>query len=213
MIVRFAVRPLLLLCVVALLPLPTQAGGSPPLSQDILPDCAHRPLYEASLISGAGPFTPPNDPYVPHPATPRLSYNFLNTGIAIPHLVLSVDSRGSFTAGRVGSSINTGHGLLYPRFRLVSHSGSIWVWDFGPLPAGSEELIHVAMKLKRHCCYTALMRAFGNVDRYGNPIPSTAIAGAGGGMSGSSSSTAVPTARKSLDLHQASPASDGRIMP
>jgi len=181
-------RPLFLGLFLALAPTITSAGGQPPAASSPygLQSCAHSTPYEVRLLSGAGPFAPANDPFVKHPLVPKLSYNFLNTGAAIPHLVLVVDSRGSFTPGKATATINTGHSRYRPSIRLISSAGSISTWDFGPLPAGAEELIHVPMHLKRQCCYMAFLHTYANLDRSGRPDQQSAI---NGGFSGGGGST------------------------
>ena len=181
----FIARSLILAVVLALVPTFTSAGGVPPSPLGGgTSACAHRTAYEVQMISSAGPFAPRNDPFIKRPLVPKLTYNVLNTGASMPHLVISLDSRGTFVPGRVSATLNTGHGLQWPRILLIAHTGSVYEWDFAAFPAGAEELIHIQMHLKRQCCYSASVRAFGNLTSYGTPDPTSAVSGGASGGSG-----------------------------
>jgi hypothetical protein len=180
-------RSLILGILLALVPGVISAGGIPLGTFAAgAPTCAQHPSYEVQMISGAGPFAPTNDPYIKNSLRPKLTYNLLNTEATMPHLVVSIDSRGSFVPGRVSATVNTGHRVYGPRIRLLSHRGSVYGWDFAAFPAGAEELIHVQMHLKRRCCYSAFIRTFGNLTPNGSPDPQSLVSEGASGGSGSS---------------------------
>lgn len=190
-------RPLIIGVLLALAPAITSAGGPAPsaagsavsASPYAFLSCGRHSAYEVQMISGAGPFGASNLPFNKQPLKPKLSYNFLNTGVAIPHLVLVIDSRGSFTPGNVTAAINTGQRRYRPLVRLIARSGSTFTWDFGPMPAGAEELIHITIHLKRQCCYMEFLRTYGNLDRSGRPDMESLVNGGSSGGGGSSSSS------------------------
>lgn len=179
-------RPFFFVLLVALFPTGAAAGGPGIVPPSPTSSCNHRTPYQVSLISGAGPFTPANDPFVKHPAIPKLSYNYLNTGATIPHLVLQVMTRNTFTPGGVSAVVNTGTRRYFSSVTLLLHAGQEYIWDFGTLPAGAEVLVRVQMHLQRRCCYAAFVQTYANRTPFGQPDPATLVVGGISGGSGSS---------------------------
>jgi hypothetical protein len=176
--------------------LQAQAGGSPWQSDATSAAAPCSGAYSAEMQSGVGPISPPLRPGGKSRQHTNAYFAILSTGANIPNLVMTVDSRGSWTPMQVTATRDAGKGQTPVKIRLLAHTGTMYIWDYGPLPNGAVARIYLQLHLANPCCYQIFLRSYGNL-KNGQPDPNSLIPGASGGMGGSSSSSAPPPPKPS----------------
>lgn len=101
--------------------------------------------------------------------------DFRNAGPAIPHFVLRVDSRHSWSVEGLSASTrnNTVPRLLTPR--ILSVHGSTWILDFGRLPHGAFLHVRLAITPVGRSKPGGELSAFGNLTPAGQPDPKSLL--------------------------------------
>jgi hypothetical protein len=179
----------------------THAGGtsSGPASgcnlklPPLLGGCGARSPYMDELQAGISGFAPPGIA-----AKHRLSgwIEILNTGPTMPHLVVEVDTSGSFTAQNIYAAFNTGRQKYRRAVRWLDPQQSPFLWDFGRFPAGAVAKVHFRIRLANGCSYRMDLRTYGALTPLGGVNLAAVAWGSGFGASGGVGNCPIPPPRR-----------------
>jgi len=146
--------------------------------------------YEVNMHVGAGTGSLWWDDLERNPG-PNNSLQLTNVGPSIPHLVIRMDSFGSWTpvGARAHWSLDGArHNAVVRSLPANTVPGSAlgertlgpdnaYLWDFGPLPSGGVEVVTVTLHPTDACCWSLGVLAYANLDRAGRPDPAATIQG------------------------------------
>lgn len=193
---RFPAVVLLLMLLAAFTPLRASASssragqpyGKPPILRDplacthITPPCSHR--YAVGSVFGEAPVPPAH-----------VSITYWNHGAAMPHLIVRIDTFGTYTISSIWASL-TARGrqtrLTPRRLRTILYRGTeryyhvrerpayIYVYDVGPFPVGAKMYIQAEVHFLRNPWHTTdLVDAYARFDAQGLPDQRAGVLGSG----------------------------------
>jgi hypothetical protein len=157
------------------------AAACDPTLPPVLGGCRAASPYTAEIQDGAGGLGPNFSSSRP------VLYGWiqiLNTGPAMPHLVIRMDTRGTWTVRHVFAELNTGSRTLRRWRKWLGPRVSPFLWDFGRFPAGSVMTIRFRMRLSNGCSFAMEFQSFGNVNQQGKPNLNAVVWNGQGGEGG-----------------------------
>lgn len=130
--------------------------------------------YTATVqLARVGPFGTPGSPAATIPAIATVH----NTGVAMPHLIISIDTAGSWAPKAVTATVTGRSASITPR--SLATGPSTYTWDLGRLPAGARATVTLAVIPTSSADLSFRLSTYANLDRTGSPDQGLIIKGSG----------------------------------
>lgn len=159
------------IALVSIVPMGRHARASAPLTNYLRSLVS--PYTATVQLARVGPFGTPGAPAATVPAIVTVQ----NTGVAMPHLIISIDTAGSWVPKAVTATVTGLSASVTPR--SLATGPSTYTWDFGGLPAGARATVSLGVVPTNSADLSFRLSTYGDLDRAGLPDPGSIIKGSG----------------------------------